>query len=175
MNPIRGRDFSLPHSVQTNSEEHSTSYPVHSKGLFPGGEVAEASNWHFHLHLALRLRTHGATPPLPFMSSWHSTQLIKHGDRFCFSVWLTYPRDQTSNLMPCLLKTRWQALELRWIVKLKVALYEGLFVSFTKGVWSFGGSSCKIHIMTDLYVLCCNTKLYAESPTLLQNIGPSTN
>jgi hypothetical protein len=34
-------DFSLPHSVQTNAE-HSTSYPIDSKGLFLGGEVTEA-------------------------------------------------------------------------------------------------------------------------------------
>lgn len=59
----------------------------------------------------------------------------------------TYPRDHTSNLMLCLLKTRWQARELRWIVSLKVALYAGLFVSFINEVRSLGGSSCKRHIM----------------------------
>ena len=59
----------------------------------------------------------------------------------------TYPRDHTSNLMLCLLKTRWQARELRWIVSLKVVLYAGLFVSFINEVRSFGGSSCKTHIM----------------------------
>jgi len=59
----------------------------------------------------------------------------------------TYPRDHTSNLMLCLLKTRWQARELRWIVSLKVALYAGLFVSFINEVRSFGGSSCNRHIM----------------------------
>jgi hypothetical protein len=60
---------------------------------------------------------------------------------------VTYPRDHTSNLMLCLLKTRWQARALRWIVTLKVALYAGLFVSLINEVRSFGGSSCKRHIM----------------------------
>jgi hypothetical protein len=59
----------------------------------------------------------------------------------------TYPRDHTSNLMLCLLKTRWQARELRWIASLKVALYTGLLVSFINDVRSFGGSSCMRHIM----------------------------
>jgi len=49
--------------------------------------------------------------------------------------------------MLCLLKTRWQARALRWIVSLKVALYAGLFVSFINEVLSFGGSSCNRHIM----------------------------
>jgi hypothetical protein len=41
-----------------------------------------------HLQLVLRSRMCGSIHPLPHMSSWHSTQLVKHRDNFILHVTL---------------------------------------------------------------------------------------
>jgi hypothetical protein len=39
--PVRARDFSLHHIVQTGSGAHPASYPMVTAGSFPRGKVAE--------------------------------------------------------------------------------------------------------------------------------------
>jgi hypothetical protein len=40
--PAEAKNFSLHHRVQTGSGAHPASYPVGTRGSFPGGKVAEA-------------------------------------------------------------------------------------------------------------------------------------
>jgi hypothetical protein len=43
--PAEARDFSLLHSIQTSSGTHPASYPMGTKGPFPGGKATGAWNW----------------------------------------------------------------------------------------------------------------------------------
>jgi hypothetical protein len=62
--------FSLLHSVQTESEAHSASYPMGTGGSSPGTkrQGREAG----HSPSSSEVKNGGAIPPLPHMSSWHS-------------------------------------------------------------------------------------------------------
>jgi hypothetical protein len=40
--PAETRDFSVLHSIQTDSEHHLASYLIGTRGSFPGGKVAKA-------------------------------------------------------------------------------------------------------------------------------------
>jgi hypothetical protein len=83
--------FSLSHRVQTGPGAHLASYEVGNGGSVPEGKAAGAwSRPLTHLHLAPRLKTCGAMPPLPhvFMARY----LAKHMDSFAFRVsWLHQP------------------------------------------------------------------------------------
>jgi hypothetical protein len=64
-------DFSLSIHIQTSSRTHPTSYPMGTRGPFPGGKVARAWSWPLtHLCLVPRSRKSGATPLLPHTSPW---------------------------------------------------------------------------------------------------------
>jgi hypothetical protein len=79
----RGSDFSLPHRVQTGSGAHPASYPMGTWDSFPGGKVAGAWNWPFHLYVVPSERMRGAIPPLSqyvFMA-WC---LVNHRDNSTF-------------------------------------------------------------------------------------------
>jgi hypothetical protein len=66
------------HRVQTSSGSHPASYPMGTRGSFPRGVKLTT-----HLHPVPRSRMHGAIPPLPHMSTWHSSQSKKkHRDNF---------------------------------------------------------------------------------------------
>jgi hypothetical protein len=43
--PAGARNFSLHHRVQTSCGAYSASYPMHTRGSFPGGKTARAWNW----------------------------------------------------------------------------------------------------------------------------------
>jgi hypothetical protein len=43
--PAGAGNFSLHHRVQNGSGAHPTSYPMGTKGSFPGGKVAGAWSW----------------------------------------------------------------------------------------------------------------------------------
>jgi hypothetical protein len=64
--------FSLLHSVQTDSGAHPASYPVGTVGSFPGlkrpGREVDRSPLS-----SAEVKKGGAIPPLPNMSSWHSS------------------------------------------------------------------------------------------------------
>jgi hypothetical protein len=68
--------------VQTNSGTHPGSYPMGSKGSFPGAKVAGVVKLTTHLHLVPRSRMHEAVPPLPNMPPWHGSQLKKAQGQF---------------------------------------------------------------------------------------------
>jgi hypothetical protein len=80
--------FSLLHHVQTGSGAHPASYPMDTRGSFPGDKTAKAWIWPTHLHLVPRSRTFGAMPPLPNTSSRRGVQL-KHRDNFIFTFTFT--------------------------------------------------------------------------------------
>jgi hypothetical protein len=65
------QDFSLLHSVQTDSGAHQVSYPMGTGGSFPGvkwqGREADHSP-----PSSAEVKKGGAIPPLTHMSSWHN-------------------------------------------------------------------------------------------------------
>jgi len=74
--PAGAGNFPLNHRVQTGSVAHPASYPVGTRGSFPGGKAAAV--WSCPLTRTVpRLRMRGATPPLPNMLS-HCGACLKH-------------------------------------------------------------------------------------------------
>jgi hypothetical protein len=57
-------NFSLHHRVQTGSGAHPASYPVGTRGFFPGGKPAGAGSW-LHLYLVPRSSMRGAISSHP--------------------------------------------------------------------------------------------------------------
>jgi hypothetical protein len=43
--PVMGWEFFLHHRFQNGSGAQPVSYPMGTRGCFPGGEAAGASNW----------------------------------------------------------------------------------------------------------------------------------
>jgi hypothetical protein len=43
--PAGAGNFSLHHRVQNGAEAHPASYPIRTRGSFPGGKAAEAWSW----------------------------------------------------------------------------------------------------------------------------------
>jgi hypothetical protein len=43
--PEKAGNFSLHHRVQNGSETHPASYPMGTRGSFPGGKAAGSWNW----------------------------------------------------------------------------------------------------------------------------------
>jgi hypothetical protein len=79
-------NFSLHHRVQTGSEAHPASYPVGTRGYFPGGKAAGGVKLTTYLHLVPRSRIREAILPLPqyaFMT-WYSVK--KHRDKFTLTL-----------------------------------------------------------------------------------------
>jgi hypothetical protein len=64
-------DFSLPHSVQTDSGAHPASYPMGTGALSPGVKRLGCEAGH-SAPSSTEVKHGGAIPPLPHMSSWHS-------------------------------------------------------------------------------------------------------
>jgi hypothetical protein len=78
----QGQDSSLLHSNQTASWAHPAPCLMGAGGtIYPGfkwlGRGADYSP-----PSSAEVKNGGALPPLPHMSSWHSTYLIKHRDQF---------------------------------------------------------------------------------------------
>jgi hypothetical protein len=81
--PAGAGNFSLHHRVQTGSGAHPASYPVVTKGSFPGGKAAGAWSWPLTSHLVPRSRVRWAIPPLTQYASmaWCSVKNKKHRDK----------------------------------------------------------------------------------------------
>jgi hypothetical protein len=80
---ILGRSKTFPHRVQTGSGAHKTLVKWELGALSPGVKwpAREADQ---SPPCSAELKKGGAIPPLPRMSSWHSTYLIKHRHNFTF-------------------------------------------------------------------------------------------
>jgi hypothetical protein len=69
--------FSLLHSILTESGAHPVSYSVDTGGDFPRSKAAGVLGRRSPPSSA-EVKSGGAIAPLPHMSSWHNSQLIKH-------------------------------------------------------------------------------------------------
>jgi hypothetical protein len=67
--------FSLHHRVQNGSGAHPASYPMGTRGSFPGGTAAEAWSWPLTSISCRGQRMSWAIPPLPNTPSWRGGQL----------------------------------------------------------------------------------------------------
>jgi hypothetical protein len=93
------QDFSLLHSAQTGSGAQWLPGAI-SQGVNRQGHEADHSP-----PSSAEVKKGGAIPPLPHMSSWHSTELIKHRNTFTFFLpFITPP--QTATVTICLLKNQ---------------------------------------------------------------------
>jgi hypothetical protein len=85
LNPGRGWEFfsSLPRADRLWA--HPASYPMGTRGSFPGGKAAGVAKLTTHLHLVPKLRMHRAIPPLPQYASMEWCLVKKkHRDNFTF-------------------------------------------------------------------------------------------
>jgi hypothetical protein len=72
--PAGAGNFSLPHRVQTGSAAHPTSYPMGTRGSFPGGKAAGGEADHSPPS-SVEVKKCGAITPLPNTPSWRGAQL----------------------------------------------------------------------------------------------------
>jgi hypothetical protein len=82
--PAGAGNFSLHHHVQNSSGVHPASYPMGTRGSFPGGKVARSMKLTTHLHLVLRSKidwSYTSTPQYAFMA-WC---LVTHRNNFTFT------------------------------------------------------------------------------------------
>jgi hypothetical protein len=86
--PAGAGNFSLHHRVQNGTGTHPASYPMGTRGSFPGGKAAGGVKLTTHLHIVSRSRLRGAIPPLPqyVFIAWC---LVKHRDNFTFTYLMT--------------------------------------------------------------------------------------
>jgi hypothetical protein len=82
--PAESGNFSLHHSVHTGSGAHPASYPVSTRGSFPGGKAAGEWSWPLTATYCRGQRMCGAIPLIPNTPSWRGAQL-KHRDIFTTS------------------------------------------------------------------------------------------
>jgi hypothetical protein len=80
--PAEAGNFSLHHRVQNGSGAHPDSYPMATRGSFPGGKAAGAWSWP-HLHLVSRSKSEWSYTSTPPIRLWRGAQL-KHRDNFTF-------------------------------------------------------------------------------------------
>jgi hypothetical protein len=84
-------NFSLHHRVQNGSEAHPASYPMGTRGFFPGGKAAGREADHSppsstEVKECDELYLHS-----PNMPSWRGAQL-KHKDSFTFPFYMEFTR-----------------------------------------------------------------------------------
>jgi hypothetical protein len=79
--PAGARNFSLHHCVQNGSGVHPASYPMGTRGSFPGSKAAGAWSWPLTSIWCQGQRMSGTIPPLPQYAfiAWCS---VKHRDNF---------------------------------------------------------------------------------------------
>jgi hypothetical protein len=82
--PTGAENFSLSHRVQDDSGAHPASYPMSTRGSFPGGKAAGSWSGPLTSIYCRGQRIHGAIPPLPNTLSWRGAQL-KHRDFYLTS------------------------------------------------------------------------------------------
>jgi hypothetical protein len=78
-------NFSFHHRVHNGSGAHPASYPMGTRGSFPGGKAAGAWSWPLTSKLLPSSRMHGAIPPLPIRLS-DVLSLKKHRGNFTFTL-----------------------------------------------------------------------------------------
>jgi hypothetical protein len=81
--PAEAGNFSLRHLVQTGSGAHPASYPMGTRGSFPGGKAVSAWSWPMTSIYCRGQRMRGAILPLPqyVPMAWC---LVEHRDNFTF-------------------------------------------------------------------------------------------
>jgi len=65
--PVGTGTFSFHHHIHTGSEAHLASYPMGTRGTFPGGKAGGGMKLTTQLLLIPRLRMRGAIPQLPYI------------------------------------------------------------------------------------------------------------
>jgi hypothetical protein len=83
--PAGAGNFSLHRRVQNGSEAHPASYPVGTRGSFPGGKAAGAWSWPLTSIWCRGQRMSGAIHPLP-QYAFMAWCLVKHRDNFAFTL-----------------------------------------------------------------------------------------
>jgi hypothetical protein len=81
-NSSPGRLKNFLHVVKTGSGAHSASYPIGTRGSFPGAKLST------HLQLVPRSIKRGSMHPLPHTCLWCNAYLVKHRDNFPFFFYL---------------------------------------------------------------------------------------
>jgi hypothetical protein len=85
--PAGTGSFSLHHRVQSGSGTHPASYPMDTRGSYPGGKAAGAWNWPLTSNYSQDQRMLGAIPSLLQYASM-AWCLVKHRDNFNFTfIW----------------------------------------------------------------------------------------
>jgi hypothetical protein len=84
--PAEGGNFSLHHRVQNGSEAHPASYPMGTRGSFPGSKTAGAWSWPLTSIYTRGQRMSGAMPPLP-QYAFMAWCLVKYRDNFTFYLY----------------------------------------------------------------------------------------
>jgi hypothetical protein len=79
--PVNGKNLSVLHSVQTGSRSTRSLIRwvpgvISQRVKQPQLEADHSSS------SSAEIKNDGATPPHPYMSSWHNDYIIKHGDKF---------------------------------------------------------------------------------------------
>jgi hypothetical protein len=82
--PAEAGNFSLHYRIQNGSGTHPASYPIGTRGSFPGGKAAGPWSWPLISISCRAQRMSGTIPPLPNRPSWRDNQL-KHRDYFTFT------------------------------------------------------------------------------------------
>jgi hypothetical protein len=78
-------NFSLRHPVQNGTGDHSTSYPMGTRGSFPGGKATEGVKLPTHLHLVPKSKNAWSYPSTSTIRlhgvvlSWAQGQLYLYG------------------------------------------------------------------------------------------------
>jgi hypothetical protein len=80
--PEGAGNFSLHRRVQNGSGAHPASYPMGSRGSFPGGKAAGAQSWPLTSNYCRGRRMSGAIFPLPNTPSWRGDQLKTQGQLY---------------------------------------------------------------------------------------------
>jgi hypothetical protein len=68
--PAGAGNFSVHHHIQNGSGAHLASYPMGTRGFFPGSKAAGAWSWPLTSILCRDPRMSGAIHPLPHTPSW---------------------------------------------------------------------------------------------------------
>jgi hypothetical protein len=96
--PVGAGNFSLHHRVQTGCGAHPASYPMDTRGSFPGGKAAGAWSW------PLTSRMRGTIPGFPSTPSRHGVQLKAQGSikyTTCIMLYLIFATLTDIEDIPC--------------------------------------------------------------------------
>jgi hypothetical protein len=85
--PAGAGNFALPHRVQNGSGTHPASYPMCTRGSYPGGKAAGAWSWPLTSIQRRGQRMRGAISPLPNTPSWRGAQFKKKKQTFVLRLY----------------------------------------------------------------------------------------